>query len=160
MHGCNTRLIKANRESKYPHSGVTLSSGDKFTWEEWAKKIDANFERYFWVDESSADSPHINKRNIYNDSFWSSIHWADYQMRPNFLIALSLAPQMINKAHAKLALEQCRLNLMNEPNTVGIKTLDSSDYNYCGYYDNSNDSNDIKVAQGFNYHQGKGSLCV
>lgn len=146
-------LAKAHRDGKYPHDGVFLTNGNKFSWEGWSKKIDANFEKYFWVDQASTEE-HVNKRNIYKDSYGSSVPWADYQLRPNFLIALSLAPQMINKEHAKLALEQCKLNLVNEPNTVGIKTLDASDYNYCGYYDNSNDSSDIRVAQGFNYHQG------
>lgn len=32
--------------------------------------------------------------------------------------------------------------------------MDDSDYNYCGYYDNSNDSDDRRVSHGFNYHQG------
>ena len=61
---------------------------------------------------------------------------------------------MVNKEHARKALEQCRLHLVDEPNSVGIKTLDASDFNYCGTYDNSNDSSDPKVAHGFNYHQG------
>jgi len=29
-----------------------------------------------------------------------------------------------------------------------------SDFNYNGYYVNSDDSNDFKRAKGFNYHQG------
>ena len=61
---------------------------------------------------------------------------------------------MINKEHAKKAIEQCQLNLVNEPNSIGIKTLDCSDYNFCGTYDNSNNSIEKKIAHGFNYHQG------
>ena len=153
------RLIKANREGKYSYDGVFLTNGNKFSWDGWSKKIDSNFEKYFWIDEASTET-HVNKRSIYKDSYGSSIPWADYQLRPNFLIALSLAPQMVNKAHAQQALQQCRLSLMNEPNTVGIKTLDASDYNYCGYYDNSNDSDDMRVAHGFNYHQGERNLSL
>jgi glycogen debranching enzyme len=149
-------LINTNKQSKYPYDGAILdeNTGTKFTWVQWAQKIDDNFEKHFWVDQSSTESRHINKRNIYKDTYKSSLEWPDYQFRPNFLVALALAPQMINKEHAKLALEQVKNNLMNEPNQLGIKTLDASDFNYCGYYDNSNDSMDKNVSHGFNYHQG------
>ena len=61
---------------------------------------------------------------------------------------------MINKDHARLALAQVKRFLMNDSNSLGIKTLDESDMSYCGAYDNANDSNEKRVAHGFNYHQG------
>ena len=147
-------LIKANSSSKYPFDGVELEDGEKFTWIDWAQKIDENFEKHFWIDESSSESPHINKRNIYKDSLNSSTPWTDFQLRPNFLLAIVLAPQMIKPEHARKALSQVKKLLLDEPGSVGIKTLEASDYNYCGFYDNANQSNDKRVANGFNYHQG------
>ena len=154
-------LIQANRSSNYPYDCVILNSNPdtKYSFVEWAQKIDANFEKHYWIGPASTESRHINKRNIYKDTLNSSIHYTDYQLRPNFLIALVLSPQMVKKEHAKQAIEQCRLHLQNESKSIGIKTLDSSDFNYCGTYDNANDSNDTKVAHGFNYHQGPEWFC-
>jgi glycogen debranching enzyme len=155
-------LIKTNKTLNYPYDSIILGSNPdtRFTFIEWAQKIDQNFEKYFWISSDSTESKHINKRNIYKDTLNSSIHYSDYQLRPNFLIALTLSPQMFNKEHAKKAIEKCRLHLLNEPNSIGIKTLDCSDFNYCGNYDNANDSNDTKVAHGFNYHQGPEWLII
>lgn len=150
-------LIDASENKKrYPFDGVLIDRENKikFSWSDWASRIDNNFEKYFWIDEDSTESKHINKRNIYKDTLNSSVPWTDYQLRPNFLIALTLAPQMINKEHAKKAIEMCTEHLVNEANSIGIKTLDESDFNYCGYYDNSNQSGEFKTAHGFNYHQG------
>jgi glycogen debranching enzyme len=53
-------------ENLYPHKGVEVkSTGELLTWSEWAQKIDANFEKHFWVGQDSDESSLINKRNIY-----------------------------------------------------------------------------------------------
>jgi len=118
-------LITAHSLGKYPYDSVMIDTNNKikYTWCEWAQRIDTNFEKYFWVGEDSNESVHINKRNIYKDTLNSTVPWTDYQLRPNFLIAITVAPQMINKEHARKALVQVRDYLVNENNSVGIKTL-------------------------------------
>lgn len=116
-------LIRARQLGKYPYDGVELTTNSStkstFTWSEWALRIDANFEKHYWVGADSNESPLINKRNIYKDTLNSALPWSDYQLRPNFLVAMAVAPQMFKRDHARLALEQCRLHLVNEPNTIG-----------------------------------------
>ena len=67
-------LITANGQQKYPYDGVVLNDENKMklTWSEWAARIDNNFEKYFWIDEASTESEHINKRNIYKDTLNST----------------------------------------------------------------------------------------
>ena len=62
-------------------------------WEEWAERIDSNFEKLFYIHHV----PHpefepvpelINVRGMYKDSHCASQFWADYQLRCNFPIAM------------------------------------------------------------------------
>jgi glycogen debranching enzyme len=151
-----------HQRGDYPYEGVQLNENHSansenlkmYTWSIWANRIDRNFEKHFWIDANTSESVHVNHREIYKDTLNSSIPWTDYQLRPNFLIALCLAPSMINSDNARIALENCRKHLFDNENSMGIKTLDKSDYNYCGFYDNSNRSNDPRISHGYNYHQG------
>lgn len=80
----------------YPYEGVERTSKNgnvtKWTFKQWADKIQSNFEKYFWIDvEPNRDEIRpdlINKRGIYKDSYGSSIEYADFQLRCNFPVAM------------------------------------------------------------------------
>jgi glycogen debranching enzyme len=56
---------------------------------EWLNKIDENFEKEFWIDQTNS-SQYVNRKQIYKDTVNSSFQWSDFQLRPNFLIAAVL----------------------------------------------------------------------
>jgi len=64
---------------------------------------------------------------------------------------MAVAPELFTP---KLALDALAIAEANIVGPLGVKTLDRADPDYRGFYDNANDSNDIHVAKGRNYHQG------
>uniref|UniRef100_A0A6G1SGX7 Glycogen debranching enzyme n=1 Tax=Aceria tosichella TaxID=561515 RepID=A0A6G1SGX7_9ACAR len=154
-------LYKNNRI--YPYDGVESLYDNtitlKWSWKKWNTMIQANFEKHFYIPmanegENSVPDPNpkcIFRRGIYKDTVGASLEWQDYQLRPNFLVAMVVAPEMFNASHAKLALEQVKQHLCGP---LGMKTLDPADWAYNGDYDNDNDTSDAKLAHGYNYHQG------
>lgn len=109
-----------------------------------------------WLDRMS-DSEYrintslVNRRGIYKDVYGSgaSHEWADYQLRCNFPIAMTVAPELFDEKHALGAL-QLADQVLRGP--LGMKTLDPNDMQYRPNYDNSNDTSDPSVAKGLNYH--------
>lgn len=97
------------------------------------------------------DSKLINRRGIYKDVYGSGTgrEWSDYQFRPNFPIAMTVAPELFDPQHGLQAL-QLADKVLRSP--LGMKTLDPSDMQYRPVYDNSNDSTDASIAKGLNYH--------
>lgn len=97
-------------------------------------------------------NPHlVNRRGIYKDVYGSGPgrEWSDYQLRPNFPIAMVVAPELFDPEHALGALKIAD-QVLRAP--LGMKTLDTIDTQYRPVYDNSNDSNDASIAKGLNYH--------
>ncbi|KAI1280935.1 Glycogen debranching enzyme [Halotydeus destructor] len=142
-------LAKLKQKSLWPYDGVSNAS-ETWSYKDWVEKIDANFEKNFFV-ELDSKHPLANRREIYKDTFGATEEWQDFQLRSNLVVAMAVAPEMFNKSHAQRTLAICK-EVMLGP--LGMKTLDPSDWNYLPNYDNSNDSDDKRVAQGFNYHQG------
>jgi len=148
--------VHENRPDLYPFSEFNVN-GKKVTYKQWDDMIQKSFEKNFYIpvekpdDEPLEQTKNIHRRGIYKDTFKSTLQYTDYQFRPNFAIAMVEAPELFEPEHAKQCLKLAK-NILAGP--LGIKTLDPNDWNYRGYYDNGNDSDDPTVAHGFNYHNG------
>ena len=141
-------LSKLNKNS-YPFDGVS-NSNEQLAFNEWSAKIKANFEKHFYIDLNSTESL-INRREIYKDTINASEKWRDYQLRCNFVVSMAVAPELFVEEHARKALDIYEEVLVS---VLGVRTLDPTDYTYNGNYNNSDDSDNCKLAHGFNYHNG------
>ncbi|KAF2854583.1 glycoside hydrolase family 133 protein [Plenodomus tracheiphilus IPT5] len=146
-------------QGKFQYEGITLEGGQTtMTYRAWADLIKTNFERCFYVPRTPEEdgdydvkSAIVNRRGIYKDLYRSGKEYEDYQLRPNFPVAMTVAPDLFDADHAIYALQMADRVLLGPQ---GMKTLDPSDLNYRGYYINSEDSTDFHTAKGRNYHQG------
>ena len=150
-------VAEMNKDGKYAYSGVETKQG-KVSFADWADRIKASFEKCYWIPvdpkddlDQGVDSKIINRRGIYKDLFRSGKEYEDYQLRPNFPIAMVVAPDLFNPDHALTALKMAD-DILRGP--TGMATLDPSDYNYRPYYNNSEDSSEFATSKGRNYHQG------
>ena len=123
------------------------------------RKIKDNFENYFWIGKRDeiftnfliTDKNLILNEEIYKDIVKSSNKKSEYQLRPNFLIAMAVAPDLFTRSKAVLAIQTVEKHLIVKDG-LGIKTLSANDPNYRGDYDLKDDSNNYNTAHGFNYH--------
>ena len=153
-------LWTLHKKGKYKYAGVSTTHPDLkvITFGSWASKIKSNFEKCYWVptdakDDSSYDinTKIINRRGIYKDLHKSGKEYEDYQLRCNFPIAMTVAPDLFDPEHALHALTIAD-KVLRGP--TGMATLDPADLNYRPNYNNSEDSNDFATSKGRNYHQG------
>jgi glycogen debranching enzyme len=153
-------VAQLHKEGKYKYSGVNTNDPNLKTisFEDWAAKIKDNFERCYYIPlDSKDDKLHdvnpqiINRRGIYKDLYKSGKEYEDYQLRPNFPIAMTVAPDLFNDDHALHALTVADSALRGP---TGMATLDPADLNYRPNYNNSEDSTDFATSKGRNYHQG------
>ncbi|KGQ01116.1 glycogen debranching enzyme [Paracoccidioides lutzii Pb01] len=151
-------VSKLHEEGRYMYAGVTTNSNETIKFSEWAQRIQSNFDRAYYIPVlSSHDAQHdidptiVHRRGIYKDLYKSSSPYKDYQLRPNFAIAMTVAPDLFkleNAIHALVVADR----VLRGP--VGMATLDPGDLNYRPYYNNAEDSEDFATSKGRNYHQG------
>lgn len=151
-------LADLHAKGQYPHGGVQTADGGSVSLSDWAGLIKANFERCYYVPMSPEDDSKydinknvLNRRGIYKDLYKSGKEYEDYQLRPNFPIAMTVAPGLFDPEHALQALCIADEALLGP---TGMATLDPADLNYRPYYHNSEDSEDFATSKGRNYHQG------
>lgn len=118
-------LSDLHRNDLFPFKGVKKldESGEIlefWTYEEWGRKIQNNFETFFYIGDN-CNEQYVNRKKIYKDTFKATKPWMDYQLRPNFLVTMCKAPELFNPKHALEALEIVD-NVLRGP--LGMKTLD------------------------------------
>ncbi|KAK0218056.1 glycoside hydrolase family 13 protein [Armillaria fumosa] len=156
-------LDQLSQADQFPFKGVRATIDGKeclVTYKQWSDLIQSSFEKCYYVPlDPSTDTKYnvtsnlVNRRGIYKDVYGSGVgrEWSDYQLRPNFPIAMAVAPELFDPQHGLGAL-QIAEDVLRAP--LGMKTLDPKDLQYRPIYDNSNDSNDASIAKGLNYHNG------
>ncbi|KAM9718545.1 glycogen debranching enzyme isoform 2-T2 [Menidia menidia] len=152
-------LVELHAQGLFPYDGVRLQrDGEEvfISYSQWNRQLQDSFEAGFWVsgDPHDVNEKHpdlVHKKGIYKDSYGASSPWCDYQLRPNFTVAMVVAPELFTVDRAWKALEMAEKKLLGP---LGMKTLDPDDMVYCGVYDNALDNDNYNLAKGFNYHQG------
>ncbi|EAY00134.1 Amylo-alpha-1,6-glucosidase family protein [Trichomonas vaginalis G3] len=152
-------LSEENKAGRFPYDGVNVEeSGKKITFNEWHSILAANFESWFYIPaDASEDDKYfiehsfVSVRGIYKDTVGASNEFGDYQFRPNVPIAMTVAPELFDPRHAIHCLNLVEERLMGK---IAMKTLDSADWRYNPYYENSVDNDNFYSAKGANYHNG------
>lgn len=158
LKSCLRFVLQLSKDGKFKYTEVTKPDGSKISLSSWNDLLQENFERCFYVPKNKEDDNKfeidatiINRRGIYKDLYRSGKPYEDYQFRPNFTIAMVVAPELFTPDYAAGAIELAD-QVLRGP--VGMRTLDPSDYNYRPYYNNGEDSDDFATSKGRNYHQG------
>uniref|UniRef100_A0A8C4D5M3 Glycogen debranching enzyme n=1 Tax=Dicentrarchus labrax TaxID=13489 RepID=A0A8C4D5M3_DICLA len=146
-------VVELHANGLFPYDGAKEVF---ISYSQWNQQLQQSFEAGFWVSGAPNDPNEkhpdlVHKKGIYKDSYGASSPWCDYQLRPNFAIAMVVAPELFTVERAWEALDVAEKKLLGP---LGMKTLDPDDMVYCGVYDNALDNDNYNLAKGFNYHQG------
>ncbi|KAI1711883.1 glycogen debranching enzyme, glucanotransferase domain-containing protein [Ditylenchus destructor] len=149
------KLAELAKKQQFPYARLE-GKGKSWTWDEWANILRQSFREKFFVRQENNDK-FVNRKGIVKDCYGSSAGFTDFQLRPNFCIALNAAPDILEAEEAWSALEIAG-KILGAP--LGICTLDPEDWAYNGNYNNDDDGTNKQTAKGWNYHQGPEWLWV
>ena len=111
-------LAKLYNKGAYPYSGVSMTKNGgngspkkHLSFAEWNKLIYQSFEAKFWIPEDpeegarkeGSDSGYIHRRGVYKDSCNATQRYADFQLRPNFPIAMVVVSLYVGKGTIRFA---------------------------------------------------------
>ena len=113
----------------FPFLVVFLGSPKDLLFSEWADLIKTNFEGRFWItsnkdlaqEREGPEAGYLHRLGIYKDSVEASQVYPDFQLRPNFPIAMVVAPDLFTPSNAWETLSNAEDILLGP---LGIKTLD------------------------------------
>ena len=109
---------------------LSLSPGRRtLTYSKWASLIKESFEHHFWVpldrnlasQKEGTQASYLHRTGIYKDCVGSTQRYANYQLRPNFPIAMVVAPELFSPENAWTALQTAEELLLGP---LGMRTLD------------------------------------
>ena len=166
VYSCLDFIVDMGNKNYFKYKSVELSNGMNYPYSQWKLLIKDSFEDEFFVKKYNTDINNNNynnndfnnnliKGNIYKDyKNKNNVNIYEFQLRPNFLIALYIAPELFTYKNIINSLNNVESYLLrNENNVIGLKTLDKTDKEYNGLYNNK-ENNNFYTSGGFNIHNG------
>ena len=157
-------VIEMGKNNYFKYKSVYLPNKENYPYTQWKLLIKDSFEEEFYVKKYNIEinnnynnewNQNPIKGNIYKDyKNKNDVNIYEFQLRPNFLIALYYAPNLFTYENIINAMNNVELYLLrNDKNVIGLKTLDKTDKEYNGMYNKKEISNFL-ISAGFNIHNG------
>ena len=101
----------------------------QLSFSNWTKKLKEHFEEKFWIptdrtvasEREGQEAGYIHRTGIYKDCVGATQRYSDFQLRPNFPIAMTVSPGLFSPENAWEALSNTESKLLGP---LGMKTLD------------------------------------
>ena len=77
---------------------------ESWSYAEWEKKIQNAFEEKFWIavepnlEIEGDETGWVHKRGIYKDCYKATDRFADFQLRPNFPMAMAVVCTLLSSS--------------------------------------------------------------